>query len=294
MKRIFPTYREPPPPSASKPPPLLILPPFSIGRRRIGVCTDLSETSQSRVSVNNLQFFMKRILYHSCLHLNYLLSLWDNSLNIGLKTHKTRNTGRMSRSKWSLGGGGAGGNRCKRRLALFYKHFERHTGVKDGCPELSIVLANMSIIVTQGATRRVSQEILSYWSQPIIFRAIIRICTNHWVWVPWRSLLSHTVMYDVKVSNNRFQNRFFGSPTFYASSFSFSSNNAFFITWENNIEKPFNRMTKSTHLVWRALLSNGIALLQSHSWWRRHLVGKKDYTSKFVEEVLLWNINKCC
>ena len=130
IKWISSTYREPPPPSASKPPPLPILPPFSIGRRRIGVCTDLSETSQSQVSVNNLQFFMKRILYHSCLQLNYLSSLWDNSLKIGLKTHKTKNTGHMSRSKWSLGGGGAGGNRCKRRLALFYKHFERHTGCK--------------------------------------------------------------------------------------------------------------------------------------------------------------------
>ena len=145
IKRTSPTYREPPPPSAWKPPPLPILPPFSIGRRRIGVCTDLSETSQSRVSVNNLQFFMKRILYHSCLHLNYLSSLWDNSLKIGLNTHKTKNTGHMSRSKWSLG---EGATDAKDGWPCFTNILKDTPAVKGGCPESSVVLANLSIIVT--------------------------------------------------------------------------------------------------------------------------------------------------
>ena len=123
IKWIIPTYQEPPPPSASKPPPLPILPPFSIRRRRIGVCTDLSETSQSQVSVNNLQFFMKRILYHSCLHLSYLSSQWDNSLKIGLKTHKTKNTGHMSRSKWSLGGEGEGGQQMQKTVSPVLQTF---------------------------------------------------------------------------------------------------------------------------------------------------------------------------
>ena len=186
-------------------------------------------------------------------------------------------------------GRGGGGNRCKRRLALFYKHFERHTGCKG---RLSGVICRTckSVNHCHQASKSGNVELLVTADKFSSFRSKEYVLTTESEYHEVVSCHSQScTTYRFPIIDSK---QILWKPNFlcFLILIFFLLKQCLLHHLGEQYREAIQQNDKRTHLVWRALLNNGITLLQSHSWWCRHLVSNDDfrkvfYTATFEEKI---------